>query len=71
MGQFSAGNGIHTDGIESFRSLAKREYIGARHHYGVKYARRYIDEMSFRRSNRENAASFGALPRQTAMRKSA
>jgi hypothetical protein len=71
MGQFSAGNGIHTNGIESFWSLVKREYIGTHHHYSVKYTQCYIDEMSFRQNNRGNPASFDALLRQAVMQKSA
>jgi hypothetical protein len=71
LGQFSAGNGIDTNGIESFWSLVKREYIGTHHHYSVKYAQNYIDEMGFRRNNRKNPAVFETLPGQTVMKKAA
>jgi transposase-like protein len=53
IGQFSAGNGIHTNNIENFWSLVKRQYIGTHHHYSVKYMQGYIDEMCFRQNNRE------------------
>jgi hypothetical protein len=52
MGQFSAENGVHTDGIENFWSLVKWQYIGTHRHYSVKYMQNYIDEMCFRQSNR-------------------
>ena len=71
LGQYSAGNGIHTNNIESFWSLVKREYIGTHHHYSVKYMRRYIDEMCFRQNNRKNPASFETLLGQSVMKKAA
>jgi hypothetical protein len=55
--------------MESFWSLVKREYIGTRHHYNVKYTQYYIDGMSFRRNNRKNPASFETLLGQTVMEK--
>jgi transposase-like protein len=48
LGQFSAGNGIHTNTIESFWSLLKKQYFGTHHHYSVKYMQGYLDEMCFR-----------------------
>ncbi|GMO53061.1 MAG: hypothetical protein Pg6C_19180 [Treponemataceae bacterium] len=71
LGQFSAGNGIDTNGIESFWSLVKREYIGTHHHYSVKYTQNYIDEMSFRQNNRKNPAVFETLLGQTVIKKAA
>jgi transposase-like protein len=65
QGQYSAGNGIHTNGIEGFWSLVKREYYGTHHHYSVKYMQYYIDEMSFRQNNRSNPAVFNTLLGQT------
>ncbi|MDR0539346.1 MAG: IS1595 family transposase [Spirochaetaceae bacterium] len=70
-GQYSAGNGIHTNGIEGFWSLVKREYVGTHHHYSVKYMQHYIDEMSFRQNNRSNPAVFDTLLRQAVLRKAA
>ena len=51
IGQFSAGNGVHTNNIENFWSLIKRQYIGTHHHYSVKYMQNYIDEMCFRQNH--------------------
>jgi hypothetical protein len=65
LGQYSAGNGIDTNGIESFWSLVKREYIGTHHHYSVKYMQHYINEMAFRQNNRKNPAVFETLLGQT------
>jgi transposase-like protein len=65
IGQYSAGNGVHTNGIESFWSLVKREYIGTHHHYSVKYMQHYINEMSFRQNNQSNPAVFETLLKQT------
>jgi len=53
MGQFSAGNGIHTNNIENFWSLIKRQWVGTHHHYSVKYMQGYIDEMCFRQNHKE------------------
>jgi transposase-like protein len=58
IGQYSAGNGIHTNNIENFWSLVKRQYIGTHHHYSVKYMQRYIDEMCFRQNHREKPVKF-------------
>jgi transposase-like protein len=60
IGQFSAGNGIHTNNIENFWSLVKRQYIGTHHHYSVKYMQGYIDEMCFRQNHR-NEDGFNTL----------
>jgi len=60
-GEFSAGRGIHTNNIENFWSLVKREYIGTHHHYSVKYMQNYINEMCFRQNNRKNAFVFNTL----------
>jgi hypothetical protein len=59
--EFSRGNGVHTNNIENFWSLVKREYIGTHHHYSVKYMRNYTDEMCFRQNNRKNAFVFNTM----------
>ena len=56
IGQYSAGNGIHTNNIENFWSLIKRQYIGTHHHYSIKYMQNYIDEMCFRQNHRDYCA---------------
>jgi transposase-like protein len=68
--QFANGD-IHTNGMENFWSLVKREYIGPHHHYSVKYMSHYIDEMSFRQNNLKNPVIFETLPGQTVMKKAA
>ena len=49
---------IHTNTIENAFSLLKRGLIGSWHHVSVKHLQRYLDEMSFRFSERENPALF-------------
>jgi transposase-like protein len=61
LGQFSAGNGVHTNNIENFWSLIKRQWVGTHHHYSVKYMQGYIDEMCFRQNNRKNNKAFDTL----------
>jgi transposase-like protein len=64
LGQFSAGNGIHTNNIENFWSLVKRQWTGTHHHYSIKHMQGYIDEMCFRQNNRESGQAFDTLLRQ-------
>jgi len=68
MGQYSAGDGVHTNNIENFWSLIKRQYIGTHHHYSVKYMQLYIDEMCFRQSHRGNDNSFDVLLKQCVLK---
>jgi transposase-like protein len=65
LGQYSAGNGIHTNSIEGFWSLIKRQYIGTHHHYSIKYMNYYLNEMAFRQNNRKNPIVFDKLLRQS------
>lgn len=49
---------IHTNTIEGVFSLLKRGIIGSWHHVSVKHLQRYLDEISFRYSERENPRLF-------------
>ncbi len=52
LGQYSAGNGLHTNGIEGFWAILKRTIIGSYHHVSVKYMQDYVNECAFRQNNR-------------------
>jgi transposase-like protein len=55
---------IHTNGIENFWSLLKRQYHGTHHHWSVKHMQKYVDEMAFRQSNRKNEKIFDLVLEQ-------
>jgi hypothetical protein len=63
-GQYSAGGGIHTNGIEGHWSILKRMYYGTYHHFSEKYMQRYVDEASFRNNHREDDLGFENLLKQ-------
>jgi hypothetical protein len=52
---------IHINSIEGFWSLFQRGLIGSFHKVSVKHLRRYLDEFSFRFSNRDAEDLFGML----------
>ena len=52
LGQYSAGNGLHTNGIEGFWAILKRAIIGSYHHVSAKYLQDYVNECAFRQNNR-------------------
>ena len=56
LGEFSAGNGLHTNGIESFWAVFKRAIIGSYHHVSTKYLQQYVNECCFRQNNRSDTA---------------
>ena len=51
-GQYYAGNGIHTNGIENFWGVYKRGMIGIYHHASREYLQRYVDEFVLRQNTR-------------------
>jgi transposase-like protein len=60
---YSMGNGVHTNGIESFWAILKRGVYGVYHRISVKYMQRYVDEFCFRLNHRDNDEAFSALVR--------
>jgi transposase-like protein len=58
---YSPGNGMHTNGIESFWALLKREIHGIFHHISIKYLQSYINEFCFRLNYRNNKIAFEKL----------
>lgn len=52
---------IHTNGIEGFWALLKRGIIGSYHKISVKYMQNYINEFTFRYSNRKNENIFDLI----------
>jgi transposase-like protein len=60
-GQYNAGNGVHTNGIENFWSIFKRGIIGVYHHISEKYLQRYVDEFCFRQNTRLEKGMFDIL----------
>ena len=55
---YSLGNGVHTNGIESFWAILKRGIYGIFHHVSVKYMQRYVDEFCFRLNYRNEQDAF-------------
>ena len=55
-GEFSAGFGLHTNGIEGFWAIIKRTITGSYHHVSNKYLQNYVDECCFRQNNRSDDA---------------
>lgn len=50
---------VHTNNIESFRSLSKRRGIGTYHNISVKYLPLCLNEFSVRFNNHKNPDIFG------------
>lgn len=58
---YSLGNGVHTNGIESFWAIVKRGMYGIYHHVSVNYMQRYMDEFCFRLNHRKCDDAFDSL----------
>ena len=66
LGEFSAGKGLHTNGIEGLWAILKRSIIGNYHHVLTKYLQQYVNECCFRQNNRGDNA-FDKLLMQTVL----
>ncbi|PWU12127.1 MAG: hypothetical protein C5B51_01220 [Terriglobia bacterium] len=56
-GEYVRGE-VHTNSIEGFWSLVKRQIIGQHHFVSVKHLQRYLNEVSFKFNNREAESLF-------------
>jgi transposase-like protein len=59
-GEYVRGR-AHTNSVENFWSLFKRQIIGQHHFVSVKHLQRYLNECSFKFNNRENADLFALV----------
>lgn len=60
---YSLGNGIHTNGIESFWAILKRGIYGIFHHVSLPYMQSYVNEFCFRLNHRDTNEAFHSLVR--------
>ena len=58
---YSLGDGIHTNGIESFWAILKRGVYGVFHNVSVKYMQKYVTEFCYRLNHRDNNEAFASL----------
>lgn len=58
---YSLGDGIHTNGIERFWAILKRNIYGMFHNVSVKYMQKYVTEFCYRPSHKDNNESFSSL----------
>jgi len=64
LGQYSAGDGVDTNGIENFWSILKRMHYGTYHSMSQKHLQSYVDECAFRANHRRDTKEFERLLRQ-------
>jgi transposase-like protein len=64
-GQYSAGGGVDTNGIENFWSILKRMHYGTYHSMSEKHLQSYVNECAFRANHRGDAREFEKLLKQT------
>jgi len=64
-GQYSAGGGVDTNGIENFWSILKRMHYGTYHSMSEKHLQSYVNECAFRANHRGDAKEFEELLKQT------
>lgn len=58
---YSLGDGIHTNGIESFWAILKRGVYGVFHNISVKYMQKYVTGFCYRLNHRDNNEAFVSL----------
>lgn len=58
---YSLGDGIHTNGIESFWTILKQGIYGVFHNISVKYMQKYVNEFRHRLNYRNNNEVFASL----------
>lgn len=58
---YSLGDGIHTNGIDSFWAILKRGVYGVFHNVSVKHMQKYVTEFCYRINHRDNNEAFTSL----------
>lgn len=58
---------VHTNNVESFWAILKREVYGIYHHVSVKYLQAYVNEFCFRFNNKDNEDMFDLMLSQAVL----